>query len=75
MIREVNERFKTIQELIMDEFTDQLSEMMDLQVGYFQGKQSAKRWIIIQDDLNLMYESRKERILLRTDARVQCPST
>ena len=81
MIREVhrfNQRFATIQELkekIMEEFSDQLPETMDYQVGYFHGKQSAKRWIMTQEDLNLMYESKKENILLWADARVQCSNT
>ena len=84
MVREVHrhdQRFATIQELkekIMDEFGDQLPETTDFQVGYFHGKQSAKRWIITQEDLNLMYESKKEKILLWADARhtrVQSPNT
>ena len=62
VIREVhrfNQRFATIQEFkekIMDEFSDQLPETLDFQIGYYHGKQSAKRWIITQEDLNLMYE-------------------
>ena len=54
MIREVhwfNQRFATIQEYkekIMDEFSDQLPETMDFQIGYYHGKQSAKQWIITQ---------------------------
>ena len=69
VIREIHrfdQRYTTIQELkekIMEEFSDQLPETMDYQVGYFHGKQSAKR---SQEDLNLMYESKKENILLCT---------
>ena len=77
-VHQFNQRFATIQELkekIMEEFSDQLPEAMDYQVGYFHGKQSAKRWIMTQEDLNLMYESKKENILLWADARVQCPNT
>ena len=59
----------------MDEFSDQLPEMTEFQVGYFHGKQSAKRWIMTREDLNLMYESGKEKILLWADAHVQCPNT
>ena len=46
----------------MDELSEQLPETMDFQVGYFHGKQSAKRWIMTQEDLNIMYESKKEKI-------------
>ena len=59
----------------MDEFGDQLPETMDFQVGYFHGKQSAKRWIVTHEDLNLMYENRKEKILLWADACVHCSNT
>ena len=67
MIREVhrfNQKFATIQEFkekIMDEFSDQLPETLDFQIGYYHGKQSPKRWIITQEDLNLMYECKKEK--------------
>ena len=47
-----------IKKKIIDEFGDQLPETMDYQIGYFHGKQSAKRWIMTQEDLNLMYESK-----------------
>ena len=56
----------------MDEFGDQLPETMDFQVGYFHGKQ---RWIVTHEDLNLMYENRKEKILLWADVHVHCSNT
>ena len=59
----------------MDEFSDQLPEKMDFQVGYFHGKQSANRWIMTQEDLNLMNESKIDKILLWADACVQCLNT
>lgn len=43
-----------------EEFKDELPETTDFKVGYFYGKQSAKRWIAIKEHLNLMYEGRKD---------------
>ena len=54
----------------MEKFKDDLSETTDFKVGYFCGKQSAKCWIVTQEDLNAMYETGKDKIMLWADARV-----
>ena len=36
----------------MDELKDQLPETTDYRVGYFYGKQSGKRWLITQEDVD-----------------------
>ncbi len=69
-------KFPSVIELkgtLMEEFTTQLPETTDFSVGYFSGKQSAKRWVINQDDLDLMYKTGKTSILLWCDARVEPP--
>ena len=53
----------------MSLFKDQLPETTDYRVGYFYGKQSAKRWLITQEDIDEMYESGKNKLLLWADAR------
>ena len=56
-------KFATILDLkrkIMEEFKDKLPETTDFKVGYFYGKQSAKRWIVIQEDLDAMYKTGKD---------------
>ena len=80
IIREVRHftgKFMSILDLkskIMDEFKDQLPESTDFKVGYFHGKQSAKRWLITQEDIDLMYESGKTKLLLWADARSSPPT-
>ncbi len=76
IIRDVHhfsEKFATIldmKEKIMEEFEDELPETTDFKVGYFYGKQFAKRWIVTQEDLNAMYKTGKDKILLWADALV-----
>ena len=55
---------------LMEEFKDELPETTDFKVGYFYGKQSAKRWIVTQEDLDAMYKIGKDKLLLWADARV-----
>ena len=52
----------------MEEFKDELPETTDFEVGYFYGEQSAKRWIVTQEDLDAMYKI--DKLLLWADARV-----
>ena len=55
----------------MDTFPDQVPPTMEFQIGYFAGKQSAKYWLMCQEDLELMYKSvhGKKSVLLWCDAR------
>ena len=48
----------------MEEFKDELPETTDFKVGYFYGKQSAKRWIVTQEDSDAMYETGKEAFVM-----------
>ena len=76
IIRDVHHfggKFATILDMkrkIMQEFKDELPETTDFNVGYFYGKQSAKRWIVTQEDLDAMYKTEKDKFLLWADARV-----
>ena len=39
----------------MEEFQEQVPETVSFNVGYFEGHQSAKKWICSQEDLEAMY--------------------
>ena len=57
---------------LIEEFGESVPPTTDFQVGYFHGKQSAKHWMVTNDDLTLMYESigtKKHEVLLWCDAR------
>ena len=51
----------------MEEFKDEIPETTDFKVRYFYGKQSAKRWIVTQEDLDAMYKTGKDKLLLWAD--------
>ena len=57
----------------MNEFGDQLPATTTYKVGYYYGKQSAKRWLMTQEDLDLMYKSLsgKKEIMLWCEACTQ----
>ena len=57
-----------LKEKIMDEFGNDVPATTNFNVGYFSGRQSAKRWIMTREDLDLMYKNKKKDILLRCDA-------
>ena len=56
-----------LKEKIMDEFGNDVPATTNFNVGYFSGRQSAKRWIMTREDLDLMYKNKKD-ILLWCDA-------
>ena len=39
----------------MEEFKDQVPETINFSVGYFVGRQSTKKWLVSQEDLDCMY--------------------
>lgn len=39
----------------MEEFEQQMLETTKFSLGYVEGRQSVKRWICCEDDLNAMY--------------------
>ena len=39
----------------MEEFKDQVPETINFSVGYFVGRQSTKKWLVSQEDLECMY--------------------
>ena len=45
---------------LAESFPDDLAEDLSFQVGYFQGKQGAKRWIVEPRDLEKMYAAFKK---------------
>ena len=40
---------------LMEEFKDQVPETINFSVGYFVGRQSTKKWLVSQEDLDCMY--------------------
>ena len=74
-IHNFNTKLGSIAELrlkLIEEFGESVPPTTDFQVGYFHGKQSAKHWMVTNDDLTLMYESigtKKHEVLLWCDAR------
>ena len=54
----------------MEEFKDQVPETLNFSVGYFVGKQSTKKWVVSQEDLECMYTAvRQAGICLWCDGR------
>lgn len=55
----------------MEEFEDQLPPTTRFSVGYFIGRQSTKKWIVTQEDLEAMYtelqKSKKKQVCLWCD--------
>ena len=51
---------------LMEEFQEQVPETVFFNVGYFEGRQSTKKWIYSQEDLETMYKvcAAKSEILL-----------
>ena len=41
---------------MMEKFGDQLPDTVHFSIGYFEGRQSKKRWLCCQDDLEAMYK-------------------
>ena len=40
---------------LIDEIGDQVPEKVDFNVGYYEGKQQAKIWLVSKEDLEMMY--------------------
>ena len=40
---------------LMEEFEEQVPDSLNFSVGYFEGRQSTKKWIVTQEDLHAMY--------------------
>ena len=40
----------------MDEFQDQVPRTVTFDVGYFEGKQQSKIWLVTSEDLEKLYE-------------------
>ena len=56
---------------LIDKFGDQVPQTINFNIGYFEGRQSKKRWLCCQEDLNAMYQCYKEggEISLWCDSR------
>lgn len=68
------DRFSTIHHLkekLIEEFDNQVPAISSkFQVGYFEGRQSSKIWLCINDDIDAMYKGQStSEILLWCDAR------
>ena len=55
---------------LMEEFEDQVPPTTRFSVGYFEGRQSTKKWLVSQDDLTAMYSSLKKSG--KTDVYLWC---
>ena len=55
---------------LMEEFEDQVLPTTRFSVGYFEGRQSTKKWLVSQDDLTAMYYSLKKSG--KTDVYLWC---
>jgi len=59
-----------IQIKLIDELGDQVPEKFDFNVGYYEGKQQAKIWLVSTEDLKMMYSNHsKGDITLWCDGR------
>ena len=75
-LRKFHGRFRSVMELkvrLMEEFEDQVPDTTKFSLGYMEGKQSTKRWICTEGDLNAMYTayacSPQREIMLWCDSR------
>ena len=59
-MRKFKGKFSSIIDLkvkLMEEFGEQIPTTVQFSVGYFEGRQSTKKWLVSQDDLAAMYVS------------------
>ena len=42
---------------LIDELGDQVPDKVDFNVGYYEGKQQAKIWLVSREDLEMMYSN------------------
>lgn len=54
----------------MDKFSDQVPDTINFNIGYFEGKQSKKRWLCCREDLEAMYKcyNKGDEIVLWCDS-------
>jgi len=55
----VNSKFESVNQLhvcLKDEFQDHVPATTTFDIGYFEGKQQSKIWLVTLDDLHKMYE-------------------
>ena len=53
------EKFKSVTEIrmkLIEEFRDQVPSQLDFSVGYYDGSQQSKTWLVTKDDLEALYE-------------------
>ncbi len=41
---------------LIEEFGDQVPNQLDFSVGYYDGSQQSKTWVVTNDDLDVMYK-------------------
>ena len=58
-----------IRATLVDELGDQLSERIGFNVGYYEGKQQSKIWLVSKEDLDMMYNCKASDIILWCDER------
>ena len=59
----MKERFQTLSQLkerLSKSFPERVSPHKDFHVGYFEGKASAKYWIVSEEDIQAMYNAHFE---------------
>ena len=57
-LRSFTGKFSSIVELkakLIDEFQKEVPQNLDFSVGYFEGRQSSKKWLVTTEDLHAMY--------------------
>ena len=58
-LHSVNSKFESVNQLrvcLKDEFQDHMPATTTFDIGYFEGKQQSKIWLVTLDDLHKMYE-------------------
>ena len=62
VVRQLNRlksKFKSVRELrmrLIDDFSEHVPNTVDFTIGYFDGSQQAKTWLVSSDDLETMYQ-------------------
>ena len=68
------DKFETVTEIkmkLIEEFGDQVPSQLDFSVGYYDGNQQAKTWLVTKDDLDALYTKypNGENVALWCDGR------
>lgn len=62
-LRQFHGQFRSVLDLrvkLMEEFKEQVPETLHFSAGYFVGRQSSKKWLVSEEDLEYMYSAFRE---------------